>query len=143
MVFKDTGMMSEGISMTLRDLPGDPGWEILIHQEVALSWISTKQRKGYMSQCKGLSSRALCPISHRKRRAAGYRKPAAFTNELPRPLPSTAKPLLVFCFLLFSDSSLNNCTFLNIMSHWKQKRPSIFRPQFRKHSEVLGVLFLN
>ena len=47
MVFKDTGMMNEGVSMTLRDLPGDPVWEVLIHQEVALSWISTKKNKGH------------------------------------------------------------------------------------------------
>ena len=35
--------MKAGIPLALQDLPGDLIWEILIHQEMALSWISTKE----------------------------------------------------------------------------------------------------
>ncbi|XP_057394297.1 myosin-13-like [Balaenoptera acutorostrata] len=39
----DTGIMKEGTPLALQELPGNLVCEILIHQEMALSWNSTKE----------------------------------------------------------------------------------------------------
>ena len=72
--------MKEGI-LALRDLPRGLVWEILTHQEMAPSWISTN--KNIHAKDKPAE---LC--AHQPQEETASRQPAAFTSDLLRPSPN-------------------------------------------------------
>ena len=101
-------------------------WEVLTHQEMAPSWISTNMNiheKGKPAE--------LCAPQPQEETAS--RQPAAFTSDLLRPSPNyrgTSGLSVSLTFLtLFLKKKL---TFLHRMPQWKENRPSIFRPPFAK-----------
>ena len=65
----------------MRDLPRGLVWEILTHQEMALSWISTNKK----IHAKDKPSE-LC--AHQAQEETAFQQPAAFTSDLLRPLPN-------------------------------------------------------
>ena len=120
--------MKEGI-LALRDLSRGLVWEILTHQEMALSWISTN--KNIHAKDKPAE---LC--AHRSQETAS-RQPAASTSDLLRPSPnyrgtSEFSVSLTFLTLFLKKKKKKKNTFLHRMPQWKENRPSIFRPQFAK-----------
>ena len=125
----------------MRDLPRGLVWEILTHQEMALSWISTNKK----IHAKDKPSE-LC--AHQAQEETAFQQPAAFTSDLLRPLPnhrgtSGFSVSLTFLTLFLKkkkkEKKERKHTFLHRMPQWKENRPSIFRPQFAKNLEFCFV----
>ena len=72
--------MKEGI-LALRDLSRGLVWEILTHQEMALSWISTNKNIHAKDKPAEL-------YAHQPQEETASRQPAAFTSDLLRPSPN-------------------------------------------------------
>ena len=122
--------------MALRDFPGDLVWEILTHHEKALSWISTNKN----SHAKD-NPTELC--AHQPQEETASQQPAAFTNDLPWPLPNYRGTSGFSASFSFLDSFLKKRTFLHRMPQWKENRPPIFRPQLAKNLELgFGFFFV-
>ena len=115
-------------SLALRDLPRSLVWEILTHQEMAPSWISTN--KNIHAKDKPAE---LC--AHWSQETAS-RRPAASTSDLLRPSPNYRGTSGFSVSLTFLTLFLKKHTFLHRMPQWKENRPSIFRPQFAKPLEL-------
>ena len=112
----------------MRDLPRGLVWEILTHQEMAPSWISTKNIHAKDKPAE------LCAPQPQEETAS--LQPAAFTIDLLKPSPnyrstSGLSVSLTFLTLFFKKKKH---TFPHRMPQWKENRPSIFRPQFAKKS---------
>ena len=107
-------------------------WEILTHQEMAPSWISTNKN-----------------IHAKDKPAQLYAspQPAAFPSDVLRPLPNyrgtSGFPVsFIFRTLFLNKRKTKNKqkhthTFLHRIPQWKENRPSIFRPQFSKNLELV------
>ena len=124
LLFSQTDKYNEGRGLV---------WEVLTHQEMALSWISTN--KNIHAKDKPAE---LC--AHQPQEETASRQPAAFTSDLLRPSPNYRGTSGFSISLTFPTLFLKKkkCTFLHRMPQWKENRPSIFRPQFAKR---LGAFF--
>ena len=102
-------------------------WEIVKHQEMAPSWISTHKN----IHAKDKPAQPICPTP----------QPAAFPSDLLRPSPNyrgtSGFPVSLIFQTLFlkkkkekQKTNKKAHTLLHIMPQWKENRPSIFRPQF-------------
>ena len=120
--------------LALRDLPRGLVWEILTHQEMALSWISTN--KNIHAKDK---SAELC--AHQPQEETASRQPAAFAGDLLSPSPNYRDTSWFSVSLTFLTLFLKKHTFLYRMPQWKENRPSIFRPQFAKSLELFFFYF--
>ena len=104
--------------------------EILTHQEMAPSWVSTHKNM----HAKDKPAQPICPPPP---------QPAAFPSDLLRPSPKY-RGTSGFPVSLTSNTFLKkkkSCTLLDRMPQCKEYSPSIFKPPFAKHLELGFVLF--
>ena len=104
--------------------------EILTHQEMAPSWVSTHKN----IHAKDKPAQPICPPPA---------QPAAFPSDLLRPSPKY-RGTSGFPVSLTSNTFLKkkkSCTLLDRMPQCKENRPSILKPPCAKHLGLGFVLF--
>ena len=105
--------------------------EILTHQEMAPSWVSTHKNMN----AKDKTAQPICPPSP---------QPAAFPSDLLRPSPKyrgTSGFPVSLTSNTFLKKKKKSCTLLDRMQQCKENRPSILKPPCAKHLGLGFVLF--